>query len=85
MDRWLTCGGGHPKHRPLIVEHSNCPPESFIRFASHSDPRRRSIALKGPDLRLEILTKLATHPDGHVRADVANHLKTPPEILRALI
>ncbi|WP_125798808.1 hypothetical protein [Amycolatopsis sp. WAC 01416] len=85
LERLVAQHGEHPKHRPLIVEHSNFPPEAFIRFASHSDPRRRSIALKGPDLPLEILAELATDPDGHVREGVAGHLKTPPEILRALI
>ncbi|MFI6097729.1 hypothetical protein ACIA8G_19390 [Lentzea sp. NPDC051213] len=85
LERLVAQHGEHLKHRPLIVEHPNFPPEAFIRFASHSDPRRRSIAPAGPELPLEILTRLATDPDSHVRAGVAGHLKTPPEILRALV
>ncbi|MCS7477720.1 hypothetical protein ACFFQW_47125 [Umezawaea endophytica] len=73
------------KHRPLLVEHPNFPPEAFTRLAVAENPRRRSLAARGPDLPADVLTALARDTDASVRGAVARHRNLPVPVLLTLL
>ncbi len=85
LERLVHEHGEGLKHRWGHTEHSNFPPEAFVRLATAEDSSRRVLAAKGPDLPADVIAILARDTEAHVRAAAARHRRVPVRVLESLL